>query len=223
MALCEACAEALRFPEGRVCVKCGKPLGTDSEADRCSDCESLDHVFSQGFAATLYSGPAMALVRDMKYRDRPYYAPVITELMSERWRSLADQETGETPQFDILTNVPVSVKKRKYRGFDQAELVASALAEKIGIPFASGLLRRTRDTVVQSSLSIGERRANLKGAFSVAASAKDEAAGKRVLLVDDVYTTGSTIDACTEALLAAGAECAAVFAFAIGADLQTTL
>ncbi|MDR1272532.1 MAG: double zinc ribbon domain-containing protein, partial [Clostridiales Family XIII bacterium] len=178
LALCEACAEELRFPEGRVCAKCGKPLRAESEADCCGDCESLGHIFSQGFAATCYSGFAMALVRDMKYRDRPYYAPVITELMSERWRSFVDPETGETPQFDILTNVPVSPKKKKYRGFDQAELVASALAGKIGTPFAPGLLRRVRDTAVQSSLSIGERRANLKGAFAVSVASRGEVAGK---------------------------------------------
>jgi ComF family protein len=216
LALCETCAAELALPDGRLCAKCGKPLSQENRGELCGECGQTEHLFSQGYATTVYAGPAMTLVRDMKYRDRPHYAVVIAELMAERWRSLIDAETGEVPHYDLLVNVPASAKKKRARGFDQAELVAAALAPKIGIPFAAGLLRRDRHTAVQSSLSAEERRANLKGAFSVHGGGG--VAGLSVLVVDDVYTTGSTMDACAEALFASGAACASVFAFATAGD-----
>jgi ComF family protein len=164
---------------------------------------------------------AAELVREMKYRGKDWYADTVAAIMAARYFALADSETGELPSYDYLLSVPMSSGKKAVRGYDQAELIAARLSRRIGVRVLKKTLTRTRDTDVMSGLSKDERRINLGGAFYVSCGMINTLAGKNLLLADDVYTTGSTVDACAEALLAAGADNVDVIVFATGADVRS--
>jgi len=174
--------------------------------------------FSKGYACALYSGRAAELVRDLKYREKSWYADTISALMAERYYSGADPETGELPCYDHIVAVPMASRRRASRGYDQAVLLARGLSRRIGVPYLAEVLSRVRETEVMSSLSAEERRQNLACAFSVGYDKIEKIAKKRILLVDDVYTTGSSVNACAETLRGAGAGIVDVIVFAIGAD-----
>ena len=216
--VCEACANEQKLDGMRLCKQCGKPLADDNAGEMCYDCDAETHEFTHGYAAAMYAGATRALVRNMKYRNRPYIAEAIAVLMAERWRSLIDEETGETPFYDFMIHVPVSQAKLLSRGFDQAELIAEKLAPTIGMTFIKGALERVRETVPQSALTLEERKANLDGAFRVTDAAARLIRGHKVLIVDDIYTTGTTADECARALYASGATEVSIFVFAIGGD-----
>jgi len=215
-ALCERCSGEIVWITGRRCEKCGRPLADENSAKLCRNCaDTTNQPFTKGFACALYSGRAAEIVRDMKYRDRAWYADTIAALMAERLYAEADPGTGELPVYDCIVNVPMAPKKKTSRGYDQAELIAKGLSRRTGIQYLSKALFRVRETGIMSSLSGEERRQNLEGAFSVCC---DMIKNKRILLTDDVFTTGSSSSACAETLLAAGASRVDVIVFAIGAD-----
>ena len=220
-ALCESCAGEIQWIKGRVCEKCGRLLSPENPGKLCHDCgDAAEHIFGKAYACVLYGGRVSGIVRDMKYHSRPWYADTLSALMAARYFAAVDPETGELPCFDYILPVPMSVMKRAVRGYDQAALLAKGLSRRIGAPCLEGALRRMRDTNVMSGLSSGERRQNLEGAFLLSCDMIDIVVGKRLLLVDDVYTTGSTVDTCAGVLLGAGAASVDVFVFAIGADVR---
>ncbi|MCL2111714.1 MAG: ComF family protein [Clostridiales bacterium] len=220
LALCAQCAGEIDWVTGRACEKCGKPLSGENPKRKCRECDTdAEHVFRKGYACAMYAGNAAELVRDMKYRSKSWHADTLAALMAARYFSIADPETGELPYYDYVMPVPMSAKKKSFRGYDQAALLARGLSRKIGVPYLGGALMRVRETSVMSSLSGDERRQNLEGAFAVSCDMINIVAGKSLLLADDVYTTGSSADACTDALLDAGAESVDVFVFATGADV----
>ena len=222
IALCESCTDEIQWVTGRSCAKCGKPLSAENPMDFCRDCSADAHTFGRGYACALYTGRAAGIVREMKYGSRAWYADTLSKVMAARYLSLADIETGELPSYDGLVAVPMAAGKKAVRGFDHAALLAGGFSRHTGIPLHSGMLVRVRETGVMSSLSENERRQNLTGAFAVGCGMMKYTAGKILLMVDDVYTTGSTADACAEALLAAGAKQADLIVFATGADVRRT-
>ena len=221
LALCERCTSEISWISGRSCKKCGRLLSDENPGELCHEClTNGEHVFRKGFACAVYAGRAADIVREMKYRQKSWYADTIAALMAEKYFAGADPVTGETPEYDGLVFVPMNANKRAARGYDQANLIAAGLSRRMVIPCLKGALRRVRETDVMSGLSSGERRQNLAGAFAVSCDMIDMIAGKKLLLADDVYTTGSSVGACAEALLAAGAESVDVIVFAIGADVR---
>jgi ComF family protein len=154
----------------------------------------------------------------MKYRGNPWIARKIALIMRDKILSESDPVTGELPHWDLLIPAPMNIMKKKKRGYDQAALIAGFLSREFGVPCADGILIRNRSTDVMSALSADERRANLTGAFSLNAYAADRLREQDILLIDDVFTTGSTADACAEVLLSGGANNVDVFVFASGAD-----
>ena len=219
LALCERCAGEIEWITGRRCRKCGRPLSDENPADLCRECtDRQERSFSKGYACALYAGRTAELIRDMKYRGKAWYGETISALMAERYFSETDPETGELPLYDVIIAVPMAAGKKAARGYDQAALIAKGLSRRTGIPYLPNALIRTRETDVMSSLSAEERRQNLARAFSAGCDKIENVARKRVLLVDDVYTTGSSVSACAETLIAAGADGVDVIVFAIGAD-----
>jgi ComF family protein len=158
------------------------------------------------------------MVRDMKYRRKPWIAREMAHIMQDRLLAEADPETGEIPSWDLIVSTPMHIIKKRQRGFDQAELMAKHFAALTRTPLMKNVLVRTRKTEVMSSLSADARRANLVDAFRVVKGKEAFIKQKRLLLVDDVFTTGSTVDACTEALLNSGAKNVDIFVFASGID-----
>ena len=221
IAFCESCASEIPWITGKCCAICGRPLAAENPKELCRDCgASGERKFRKGYACALYMGPVAELVRNMKYKNRSWYADTFAASMAARYLAETDPETGELPCHDYLISVPMSERKKSVRGFNQAALLAKGLSGRIGTHYLKDALKRVRETDVMSSLSADERRQNLANAFIVPCNARDFLAGSRLLLVDDVYTTGSTADACAEVLLAAGAESVDIFVFAIGADVR---
>jgi ComF family protein len=156
------------------------------------------------YAAFVYGGPLADAIHRYKYRDRSDLAPVLGSLMAERavrWRG----------RVDVVVPVPLHWRRRRSRGYDQAALLAVAVARSLRLPARLRALRRVRQTKSQVELPHEERRKNVAGAFE----ARGIAIGSRVLLVDDVRTTGATLEAASSVLREAGAR--EVHAFVLAA------
>jgi ComF family protein len=205
--LCDKCVKAFKWATGGTCEKCGKALrGTGG---LCADCAEVAHVFAKGFSCVEYNG-CKEMIHAFKYKDRPYYAESLAQIM-------ADRVGGEAPGVDLVTPVPMFHRKERRRGYNQADLLGKLFAVKLGITYEKNLLVRVRDTGAMSGIGAAADRAdNVRGAFK--ASPGGAAAGKTVMLVDDIYTTGSTVDACSLALMDAGARAVFFIALASSAD-----
>jgi ComF family protein len=215
-ALCDACRERFGWANGHTCGKCGRSLRGDDARTLCADCADGGHLFEKGFVCVAYAD-CRAVLHGFKYGGRAYYGAHIARVMYDRllWDGAL---RGEAPGAELLLPVPMYRKKERKRGYNQADIAGRQLARLLALPYDGTLLARTRDTRVMSSLSGEERGANVRGAFALARGREDAVRGLRVMLVDDIFTTGSTIDACAEVLLAAGAASVRFIVFAAGAD-----
>lgn len=187
------------------CVFCRKRLGTqgicpecEARLPRCGAVRSGGEFFSTAAAPLYYEGAVRAAVLRYKFKNRRGYAGTFSRLMA----SCAGEELAG--QFDLITWVPVSRRRFRKRGFDQSELLARGVAEQLGMELTPAL-RKRRHTGANSVLEGREARAaNVLGAFE--ARGPGLVRGRRVLLVDDIYTTGATLSECARVLLMAGAE-----------------
>ncbi len=172
------------------CRRCGAP--TAFEVYSCGECSSRDFGFDGARAPLRYEGAGKELVHALKYKG---YAPVVEKVMAPLMANLLDGNH----RFDLVVPVPLHRTRLAKRGFNQAELMARGVAERINAPVLDKLrvVRRTRDQV---ELSSEARRTNVAGAYA----SKGPVVG-RILLVDDVFTTGATLSECAEALRKAGA------------------
>jgi competence protein ComFC len=189
--LCRTCFEALPEIWRPVCARCGLP--TAFETLVCEECKGVDLGFEGARAPLRYEGVGKEIVHVLKYQG---YAKVVDRLAAPLMVSALDVDR----RFDAVVPVPLHRSRLRRRGFNQAELLARGVAKKINAPVSDTLqvVRRTRDQV---ELSASERRENVAGAFS----ARARVCG-RILLVDDVFTTGATMNSCAEVLMRAGAE-----------------
>jgi competence protein ComFC len=203
--LCPACARGLRPLEGPCCARCGRP-GSAGSSD-CPECHGRELGFVSARAAFAYDGPARKLVTACKFGSLRSLATEMAELAQAAFLvAVASGQGG----IEAVTGVPVHRERRLERGFNQAELLARELARRASLPFVPAL-ERSRGGVRQSELSGAARAANVAGAFALAARAAPLVAPfKRVVIVDDVYTTGETLNQCSTALSDAGCE---VYAF----------
>jgi ComF family protein len=147
-------------------------------------------------AACRFEGLVRTAIHELKYRGARVRAPLLANL-------LAQAIEARPLQLDLIVPVPLSARRRRERGFNQAELIASELADRLEIPVVADVLQRTRHTIAQVGKSSEQRRSNLAGAFACLAPAR--VSGCRIGLVDDVMTTGATLRACADELRAAGA------------------
>lgn len=187
--LCWGCFYSLPLIGRPLCGRCGAPAAF--EVNGCSECRNRDFWFDGARASLRYEGVGEELVHSLKYRG---YLPVVEKVMSPLMAGLLDGN-----RFDAVVPVPLHRSRLAKRGFNQAELMAKRVAERINAPVLDKLraVRRTRDQV---ELSAGERRTNVAGAYA----ARGLVVGK-VLLVDDVFTTGATLSECAGGLCKAGA------------------
>lgn len=188
--LCRSCVEALPLTGRPACGRCGLPTAFETPA--CDECRGVDLAFDSARAPLRYEGAGKALVHALKYRA---YKPVVEKVAAPL---IAETVRHEGP-FEAVVPVPLHRSRLRKRGFNQAELLARGVAGRIGASL-SDTLQAVRSTRDQVKLSAAERRANVADAFTAGARAKG-----KVLLVDDVFTTGATTSACAAALLKAGA------------------
>lgn len=208
-ALCSACMKSIKWANEGLCRICGKPLHV--KEDMCRDCIDSPRAFDRGFSCVEYGIKEREIIHRFKYKDRDYYASKLALLMYERI-CLEDLD------WDVVLPVPMYKPKEIRRGYNQAALLAGALAKLLNRPFRSDMLLRIKDTLPMSDLCAKERQINLKDAFAVAKGGEEVLFDKTVLLVDDVFTTGNTANACAHALKKAGAAKVYVATFAIGID-----
>ena len=204
--ICPACLKQLSFVSSPACMKCGKEIGS-REQEYCADCIRRKKSFTRGFALLNYDSRAAVSMAAVKYHNKREYLDFYARAAALRFEKQFRQAG-----IQVIVPVPVHASRLKTRGFNQAVVLAEKLSAELGIPWEE-LLIRVKKTDPQKSLGSAERLKNLRGAFEA-----EQEAGKweRVLLVDDIYTTGSTAEICSRALLKTGVKQVFVFAVCIG-------
>ncbi len=198
--ICRSCREKLVYIEEPRCKRCGKPIEYE-EQEYCSDCRRKNFHYDGGYAVWAYNEAMRASVAGFKYRGRKeysvFYIQEIARLYGEAIRRLSPEAI-----------VPVPIHRSKYleRGYNQADILAKGIGRELQLPVYSKLLVRHKKTLPQKKLSDKERLKNLAEAFQINKNegGKQLSQLDRVLLVDDIYTTGSTVEACTNVLKSNG-------------------
>ncbi len=204
---CLACADKIELIKEPLCSICGKAFPKAAGGNhRCADCFKRAPSFSKARAVAHYKGPLVNAIHDFKYRGR---AVALSSFATLRHSLLHLNNLAEA---DIIVPVPLHIKRLRQRGFNQAVLLAKTFFQNDKEKVRLNLLIRHKQTTPQTGLSGVDRRKNLKNAFRVTNS--EEVAGKTVLLVDDVYTTGTTVNECAKMLRRAGAADVQVFTLA---------
>lgn len=195
--ICDPCLEKLKPISQPRCFQCGKSM-RNQEQEYCGDCIQSHHVYDQGIGIYVYDDIMRRSIENFKFHGRREYGDFYIRAMAEyarpymaRWR----------PQG--IVPIPMTARKQKLRGFNQSEYLAEGIGTIYGIPVFGNVVVRTEEGKAQKELNAKERRRNLKRAFRMGETFNPY---KTLLLVDDVYTTGSTIDAVAEILRENGAE-----------------
>lgn len=191
---CPECTEVFHPVTDGYCLKCGKPVREEEEY--CKDCRTRKRSFDRGRSVFIYNTQMkQSLLRYKYYGSREYgnyYAAEIVRYVGWEIRKWS---------IDVIVPVPLSKRRYKSRGFNQAEDLAVKVGRQMGIPSACRLVTKVRDTKAQKTLDASQRRQNLQNAFHVS----EPVNGLKVLLIDDVYTTGSTVEALADCLKENGA------------------
>lgn len=211
--ICEECRKNIVIISEPKCVKCGKPL-VDEHKLYCSGCGRRQHFFDKGVAVFEYSGFFRESMYRFKYdNSREYadfYAGVTARIYGKQFQEW---------EIDAVVPVPIHKERELKRGYNQARVFAEALVKHTGLHMESRLLIRKKKTVPQKELTEEMRYRNLKDAFAVN---KEKMRGiENILLVDDIYTTGSTVDACSSILKKAGAKRVYVLCISAGKDVES--
>jgi len=197
---CEAAFEINKYP----CPSCGEPspLGPAGGGAICGSCLVSPPPWSRTVAPFIYSPPLGTLIEGLKSGNGLRQARALGNLLRSRVR----ERYADEPLPDALIAVPLTPKRQRNRGFNQAEFLAGAIGRELGLPQIRGRLVRVRDAPPQRSLPRSARMRNVRRAFAVRSKRRGRALPARLALVDDVTTTGATVRSATEALLAAGVE-----------------
>ena len=205
------CRKKIVHISGNICMKCGKRLtGAEADNEYCRDCLTRKHVFDRGFGVFDYRSISGSIYR-FKYMGRQeyadFYADEISRLYKSKLRSLG---------VEALIPVPMYKGKERKRGYNQAAVLARKLSLRLGIPCCENVITRTVNTLPMKQLDARGRRNNLKKAFNIA---RNDVKFKCILIIDDIYTTGSTIDEIAHEFRVVGVDRVLFLTLAIG---QTT-
>lgn len=176
------------FPVYSSCIFCGREDVSSLDTGLCIDCIKDAPFIDDPYATFCYEGKMELLIQNLKYNNKRYLAIIFADLSREKLKAI---------NYDLICFVPTRNKKK--RGYNQAELIARAIESNKTVD----VMEKIRDTASQTTLSRQERIENVKGCFEV--TDKEVIAGKHLLLIDDVYTTGSTVNECARVLREAGA------------------
>ena len=234
--LCDECMAGFSWITGEACSLCGKSMG-HADARRnislaaanlgnpgrgpeaeilCHDCMVHPHSFDRGFSCVSYGEKEKQPLMKLKYGGAGYLGETLGKIMYDRLIQALGEEGGEIP-FDTVIPVPVHPKRLALRGYNQAALMGKSLAELLQLPFEAEALRRVKATEKMSGLGAEKRVENLEGAFEITKKGR-ALAGQKILLVDDIYTTGNTADAAAAVLKSAGIDRVYLATFASGSN-----
>lgn len=191
--LCDNCAKDFNPYRGNRCITCDRPIDNTGE---CSICKSEKIYFEKGYCVYPYAGAVRNTILNFKFKNMALYYTYLGSKMTEYYFEYIMES------YDYITAVPIHKKKLKLRGYNQAELLAEYISEQINIPYCT-ILKRTVNTKPQNALSKKERVTNIKNAFSLIDNI--DIKNKSILIVDDIFTTGTTINECCKVLKKAGA------------------
>ncbi len=204
--VCRECEPAFDYIKPPRCMKCGKHIG-DTEKEYCADCAAHAHLYDSGRALFSYQSVSASIAR-FKYHGRREYAAFYAVCMADA--------LGNFIRFcraDALVPVPLHESRKRRRGYNQAEVLARELSVLTGIPVCGDLIGRVKKTVPMKELSVAGRQNNLKKAFKIL---RYDVKLNTIIIIDDIYTTGSTIDAMSRELKNAGVERIYFMTLAIG-------
>ena len=189
---CETCQAGVRYVTPPTCARCGRP---DVPSGLCANCRVSPLTIESIRSLAVFDGQLRHAIHAFKYLRVAALADPLGDALARFWL--------QTPiPADVIVPVPLHPRRQRERGYNQAELLAKRVSRAAGLPVRPGALRRTRATAAQMSLGMADRRTNVAGAFQCAEATLR---GAVVLLIDDVCTTGATLDACAAALKSAGA------------------
>ena len=209
--VCDVCCGKPEYVREPVCKKCGQPLD-DERKEYCYDCVRHEREFKQGKALWVYRGAVQESIYRFKYHGRQEYARYYGR---ELVRVYGDWI--KKCKIEAIVPIPLSKRRMRQRGFNQAELIAREISRQTGIPVYSKLLIRVRDTRAQKELNDEERKINLKKAFK---TTSNKVQLNHILLIDDIYTTGSTMQEAAGELRCSGAEEIYCLSISIGRGYQ---
>ena len=201
--LCDKHMSRLPLNDGKICVRCGKP--TENEAIYCNECQNHHRYFDVARGSLEYTGDATRIVAWLKFHNCKWLAKYMAEMM-------ADTYITNVFDADIIVPAPLSSERMAERGYNQSLEIAKCLSEILSIPIARDTVIKHKNIARQSELSGRERHANVKGAYSL--GNRKIVKGKKVVIIDDILTTGSTASEIARQLKIAGATDVYVLVFA---------
>lgn len=210
--ICATCIDKLAYIKEPRCKKCSKPIEQE-EKEYCSDCLRKNYHFDKGYAVWVYNEAMKHSIANFKYHSKKEYAKFYIQEMACLY---GEKILKLTP--DVIVPIPIHRSKYQERGYNQADILAKGLGKELQIPVLSTLLLRNKKTLPQKTLSDKERLRNLAEAFEYNEKVANSYPNKitKILLVDDIYTTGSTIEACSNVLRAHGIKEINFFVLCIG-------
>ena len=194
--LCLECDSKIEFLNPPLCRGCSRPVGEDSFL--CRGCKKKAYFYTKAMSITAYREPMVSMIHDFKYRHCDYLGDFLSSIMIKHLTKL-----GFRPHYyDCITSVPAHHLKLKERGYNQASLLAKPIANHFKITFRDDIIYETRYRPSQVKLKGSQRKENIKNCFG----ARNNLEYKNILLVDDIFTTGATVNTCAKILRKQGAE-----------------
>ncbi|SDB06244.1 comF family protein [Eubacterium oxidoreducens] len=194
--ICKGCAKKLKWIQQPYCTCCGKPVRNE-RIQECGDCQRKKHFFDETRSLWVYEGEARKILERFKYFGRRDYGELIGKELARIYGGWL-RKRG----VDLIVPIPVSKKRMRQREYNQAALIARVVARETGIAYKENLLGRRVETLPQKNLNSIERKKNLENAFFLR---ENDVILKKVVLIDDIYTTGNTIDTAALVLKKSGA------------------
>lgn len=214
--VCDDCLEKIERRSPPFCAKCGRQLrGLSSERATCNDCMITDYYFDRAFSAASYNKALKTLVHNFKYKKMISLTKEFVELMLDFMR-----EHGIGEETNLILSVPMHRSRLFLREINPSHILAKGIAGRLSIPYSDKFIRKIKNTAPQSRLTRYERIRNIKGSFSIRKNKIRRINSKNILLVDDLFTTGSTLNECARVLKEeAGARRVEALTLARGDDL----